>query len=246
VTKLLRGSQGSMVHITTKNQNGLECTFDLTRSSVKPPTVLAKMLPDRVGYLFIAVFAEPTAAEFSAALRRLQTQGARAIVVDIRDDGGGYVSAAVSIASHFFDSGPVVTTLPRDKVAVTETSDAEEPQVVVPAAVLVNGYTASASEILAGALQDNHVAALIGTRTYGKGVEQTITRFPGGSAIKITTARYLTPSNQDVNGKGIQPDIEVTLRAHAIQGDPSNDAQLRAALVYLHREVAALPSGGSL
>jgi carboxyl-terminal processing protease len=241
VTKLLRGQEGTIVHVSTRPPDGALRELSLTRSSVRPPTVFAKMLPDKVGYVFVSVFAQPTATEFAAALERLQKQGARSLVVDLRDDGGGYVFAAVSIASHFFGSGPVVTTVPRDGNAVTETSDAEDPQVTVPTAVLVNGYTASASEILSGALQDNHVATLFGTRTFGKGVEQTLTRLPGGAAIKITTARYLTPSNRDVNGKGIDPDFRVTLKPHSIQGDPANDAQLAAALDYLRRQVASAP-----
>jgi carboxyl-terminal processing protease len=238
VTKLLRGAEGTVVQVATKPPDGAERHLSLTRSSVRPPTVFVKMLPDKVGYVFVTIFAQPTAVEFTAALERLKKQGARAIVVDLRDDGGGYVFAAVSIASHFFGSGPVVTTMGRDGAAVTETSDAEEPQVTVPAAVLVNGYTASASEILAGALQDNHAATLFGTRTFGKGVEQTVTRLPGGAAIKITTARYLTPANRDVNGKGIQPDVRVSLRPHSVLGDPRRDAQLQSALDYLHRQVA--------
>jgi carboxyl-terminal processing protease len=239
VTKLLRGQEGTIVHVSTKPPDGALRDLSLTRSSVRPPTVFAKMLPDKVGYMFVSVFAQPTATEFAAALERLQKQGARSLVVDLRDDGGGYVFAAVSIASHFFGSGPVVTTVPRDGNAVTESSDAEDPQVTVPTAVLVNGYTASASEILSGALQDNHVATLFGSRTFGKGVEQTLTRLPGGAAIKITTARYLTPANRDVNGKGIQPDVTVGLKPHSIQGDPANDAQLQAALNYLRKQVAS-------
>jgi carboxyl-terminal processing protease len=104
--------------------------------------------------------------------------------------------------------------------------------------VLVNGFTASASEILAGALQDNHAAILIGTRTFGKGVEQTITRLRNGVAIKITTARYLTPANRDLNGTGLEPDVPVALNKGAMVGDPGSDAQLQSALAYLERQVA--------
>jgi carboxyl-terminal processing protease len=238
VTKMLRGQEGTVVHVHTQSDNGSVHNLSLTRSSVHAPTVFVKMLPNKVGYLFVSVFAQPTATEFAAALVRLQNEGARSLVVDLRDDGGGYVFAAVSIASHFFGSGPVVTTVPRDGAAVTESSDAEDPQVTVPVAVLVNGYTASASEILSGALQDNHIAMLFGSRTFGKGVEQTLTRLPGGAAIKITTARYLTPANHDVNGKGIKPDFTVPLKPHSIQGEPAHDAQLQAALDYLQHQVA--------
>ena len=238
ITKRLRGQPATVVRVGIQPQSGAARVLSLTRSTVRPPTVFVKMLPDKVGYVFVAVFGQPTAIEFASALQRLKKEGARSLVVDLRDDGGGYVFAAVSIASHFFGSGPVVTTLPRDGSAVTETSDDEDPQVTIPTAVLVNGYTASASEILAGALQDNHAATLFGTRTFGKGVEQTLTRLPDGSAIKITTERYLTPANHDVNGKGIDPDVRVTLGPHAVLGDPGKDTQLQAALDYLKRQVA--------
>jgi len=237
ITQLLRGSDKSVVHLVVRRA-GADRQVSVTRASVHAPTVIVRMLPGSVGYVFVAVFAQPTADEFAAALERLQTQQARAIVIDLRDDGGGYVSAAVSIASHFFDTGAVVTSLARTGPAVTQDSDDESPQVTLPVAVLVNGYTASASEILASALQDNHVATLFGTRTFGKGVEQTVSRFPDGAAIKITSARYLTPADRDLNGKGIDPDVFVSLNDHAVIGDPRKDSQLAAALDYVtwHRE----------
>jgi carboxyl-terminal processing protease len=237
ITQLLRGSNGSVVHLVVR-RGGVDRQVSVTRASVHAPTVIVKSLPGNVGYIFVAVFAAPTADEFAAALERLQAQHARAIVVDLRDDGGGYVSAAVSIASHFFGTGAVMTSLPRTGVAITQDSDDESPQVTLPVAVLVNGYTASASEILAGALHDNHVATLFGTRTFGKGVEQSVSKFPDGAAIKITSARYLTPANHDLNGKGIEPDVSVSLNDRAVIGDPRRDSQLRAALEYVHRQVA--------
>jgi carboxyl-terminal processing protease len=239
ITSLLRGTERSVVHVVVRHADAPERSLALTRGIVRPPTVFVKMLPDKVAYVLVAVFAEPTADEFSAALRRVQKQGARAVVFDLRNDGGGYVFAAVSIASHFFETGTVVTSLARDGIAVTQESDDEDPQVSLPAAVLVNENTASASEILAASLQDNHAATLFGTRTFGKGVEQSVTRFSNGAAIKITTARYLTPANRDLNGKGIEPDVPVTLNPHALLGDPAHDAQLELALQYLRSKVQA-------
>jgi carboxyl-terminal processing protease len=239
ITSLLRGQEHTVVHLVVRHASAPDRPLALTRGIVRPPTIFVKMLPNKVAYVLVAVFASPTADEFSAALRRVQKEGARAVVFDLRNDGGGYVFAAVSIASHFFESGTVVTTLARDGVAITQESDDEDPQVSVPAAVLVNENTASASEILAASLQDNHAATLFGTRTFGKGVEQSVTRFSNGAAIKITTARYLTPANRDLNGKGIEPDVIVTLNSHALLGDPAHDAQLQLALQYLHSELQA-------
>ena len=237
VTQLLRGANGSVVHLVVRRPGKANRGLSLTRASVHAPTVLVRTLQGNVGYIFVAVFAQPTAEEFAAALERLQKRQVSAIVVDLRDDGGGYVSAAVSIASHFFGMGAVMTSLPRTGPAVTAYSDYELPQVTVPVAVLVNGYTASASEILAGALHDNHVATLFGSRTFGKGVEQTVSRFPGGAALKITSARYLTPANHDLNGKGLEPDVAVALNSRATLGEPQKDSQLDAALKYMQREV---------
>jgi carboxyl-terminal processing protease len=238
VTQLLRGGNGSAVHLVVGRTGEADREVSVNRASVHAPTVIVRSLPGKVGYIFVAVFAQPTPNEFAAALERLQKQQARAIVIDLRDDGGGYVTAAVSLASHFFGAGTVMTSLPRSGPAVTQDSDDESPQVTLPVAVLVNGYTASASEILAGALQDNHVAMLFGSRTFGKGVEQTVSRFPDGAAIKITSARYLTPANHYLNGKGIEPDVSVSVNGNAVIGDPQRDPQLGAALRYLLRQVA--------
>jgi carboxyl-terminal processing protease len=237
ITQLLRGTDGSIVRVVVRRAGDADRHLSVTRASVHAPTVIVRILPGNVGYIFVAVFAQPTADEFAAALERLQKERARAIVLDLRDDGGGYVSAAVSIASHFFGTGAVMTTLPRTGPAVTQDSDDELPQVTLPVVVLVNGYTASASEILVGALHDNHVATLFGTRTFGKGVEQTVSRFPGGAAIKITSARYLTPANHDLSGIGIKPDVPVALNGHAVIGDPRKDSQLGAALEYVRRQI---------
>lgn len=245
VSKLLRGPPDTPVRLATKAHDGIQREVSLTRSSVRPPTVIVKLLPNKVGYILVGIFAQPTAGEFTAALERLRRDGARALVIDLRDDGGGYISAAISIASHFFSSASIVTTLDRDGVAITDASNDEEPQITIPVAVLVNGFTASASEILAGALQDNHAAILIGTRTFGKGVAQTITRLPNGAAIKITTARYLTPANRDLNGAGLQPDVVVPPTKGAALGDPSSDGALQSALVYLKRQVALRDSATS-
>ena len=169
------------------------------------PTVFQKLLPDGIGYIAVGVFGEPTAEEFGAALKHLQRQNARAYVIDLRNNGGGYVNAAVAIADHFIHSGPIVSVAERSGTTrFSADANADETH---PVAVLVNHYSASASEITAGALQDAGVATLVGSRTYGKGVVQQLTYNADGSAMKVTTARYLTPRNRLIDGIGLAPDV---------------------------------------
>jgi carboxyl-terminal processing protease len=158
----------------------------------------------------------------------LQRQNARAYVIDLRNNGGGYVNAAVAIADHFIHSGPIVSVVERSGTTqFAADANADESH---PVAVLVNHYSASASEITAGALQDAGVATLVGSRTYGKGVVQQLTYNADGSAMKVTTARYLTPRNRIIDGIGLAPDVNVVQNDHARFGDPAKDAQLAAAI----------------
>ena len=159
-------------------------------------------------------------------------------MLDLRYNGGGYLNAAVDVASKFIADGPIVSIDGRQKpfTTINAESTAVESR---PLAVLVNGYTASASEITAGAVQDDGAGVLIGTKTYGKGEVQTIYPLPDGSAIKITTARYLTPSGKDINTVGIKPDIEVADVKPTDIGNVLNDAQLQRALSFIRDQIAA-------
>ncbi len=238
VRKLLRGKPGTAVHVEVRRADST-ATDDvaITRAEIQPPTVIYKMLPNTIGYIYVLAFGKDTPEEFNLALDRLQSQGAKALVLDLRDDGGGYVESALRIVSRFVSQKAVVTV--KERGQAPSTYDAPDDSVVaLPMTILVNGNTASASEITAGALQDDGVASLIGTKTFGKGVMQTLTPLPDGSAIKITTAHYLTPANRDINLKGIEPDVRVTENRGARYGDASKDAQLRAALAYLQKKLA--------
>jgi carboxyl-terminal processing protease len=169
----------------------------------------------------------------------LQQQGARAVVLDLRDNGGGYLEAAVAVSSKFISSGPIVSVESRaSNITTLEADDtAIDP---LPLVVLVNGYTASASEITSGAIQDSGVGTIMGTKTFGKGVVQTIYPLPDGSAVKITTARYLTPRNRDINHLGITPDVTVGENKHPQYGTPAKDDQLEHAVQYLTEKLAKL------
>jgi carboxyl-terminal processing protease len=215
----------------------------ITRAEIHQPSVMAKMLPGSIGYIDLAVFGQTTGQELDAALKRLDGEGAKAYILDLRSNGGGYLNAAVAVSSKFIASGPIVTVQQR---AGTDTEyDAENTAIPPrPLAVLVNKYTASASEITAGAIQDSGVGTIIGEKTYGKGVVQSIWQLPDKSAIKITTARYFTPKGRDINTIGIEPQIASPtpkdLKGFRF-GDPQKDPQLVSAVSFIDQRLAANP-----
>jgi carboxyl-terminal processing protease len=185
------------------------------------------------------VFGQNTGNELSAALNRLESQGAKAYVLDLRYNGGGYLNAAIDVSSKFIASGPIVTV--QSRAGRSTEYDAENTAIPPrPLVVLVNNYTASASEITAGAIQDSGVGTLIGTKTYGKGVVQTIFPLRDGSAVKVTTARYFTPNGHDINSVGIQPQIESAIPKDTKirPGYPDEDPQLQRALSFLEQQIA--------
>lgn len=247
-SKHLRGKEGTRVSLTiARDGKTLAQPIVISRAIVHQLSVYQKMLPNKVGYLDLTVFGQSTGQEITQALDRLQQEGARAIVMDLRDNGGGYLTAALAVSSKFIPSGPIVSVESRaSQITTLEADNTAIPP--LPLAVLVNGYTASASEITSGAIQDSGVGTLIGSKTFGKGVVQTIYPLPDGSAVKITTARYLTPKNRDINHLGIQPDIGVASKKGDRFGDPARDTQLQRALQFLNDKLArmnAAPQGAA-
>ncbi len=218
---LLRGEPGTKVTLTVDRAASPKRSRSPARAFTRP-ACLARLLPSGIGWVQLSVFGADTGHELDAALHRLDTQGAKAFILDLRSNGGGYLNAAVDVSSKFIPTGPIVTVESR---AGTDTEyDAENTAIAPrPLAVLVNHYTASASEITAGAIQDSGVGEIIGTRTYGKGVVQSIFPLGDGSAVKITTARYLTPHGRDINSIGIQPEIlsDLPKDTRIKAGDPS-------------------------
>jgi carboxyl-terminal processing protease len=231
----LRGKEGTQVKLTiVRNSKLLPAPITITRAKIHQLSVYQRMLPGNIGYLILTVFGKDTAVQLDNALADLQKKGARAYILDLRDNGGGYLTAAVDVSSKFISSGPIVSVEQRaSNITTFDANDTAIPP--VPLAVLVNDHTASASEITSGALQDSGVATLIGERTFGKGVVQTIYPLGDGSAVKITTARYLTPHNRD-----IKPDIIAAENKGAKFGNPAKDAQLSRALSFINQRLAAL------
>ena len=220
----------------------------LVRRTIVPPDVTGRLLSNNVAYVRLRSFGAQSARQLSGVLRDLRAGGARAYVLDLRADGGGYRDDAVAVASHFV-RGTVVTIAERSGAPVTFAADVATALIDAPLAVLVDGDTASAAEIVAGAIQDDRAGTLIGTKTFGKGLVQETFPLPDGGAIKLTTASYRTPGGRDIEGSGIVPDIVVAEPSDAHPGEPGRDPQLDRALSLpgLRYEPAPSPStsGGS-
>jgi carboxyl-terminal processing protease len=226
----LRGRIGTTVRLEVE-RDGTKTAYALVRAEIHDPEVTVARFGD-VGYLALARFGDRAGAELRADLAGLQAHGARAIVLDLRGNGGGYGDEATAVASAFVASGTIFTT--RERNGTTSVSRASgTANFHSPLAVLVDGDTASAAEIVAGVLQDDGVAKLVGTRTFGKGVVQSVYPLPDGSAFKLTTARYTTPKGRDIDGVGIAPDVAVEEPPNAKRGDPATDPQLARALSLL-------------
>lgn len=211
VIGMLRGVPEEKVTVTVE-RNGESYTFTVGRYLIgKTKTVYAEMLPEHpeIAYLRISKFSAQTSQEFVDAVNELPKESMQAMILDLRNNGGGDVNAAVEIARLFVPSGPVLHVVYKNDE--TKSYSATGAQIHLPVAVLVNGNSASASEILAGALKDSNAATLVGTTTFGKGLVQGVYFLNDGTAIKLTQAKYLTPNKNDINGVGISPDVVIDL-----------------------------------
>jgi carboxyl-terminal processing protease len=231
IERWIRGEEGSQVVLTThpyKKKN--EHHYTITRAIIHVPTV-QKHMEDGYEYIRLSDFGSTSASEVKQALLYGKEHDAKGYILDLRYNGGGLVRAAVDISSFFIPQGTIVSTIDREGHRQVEEAegDAIGGQ---PLVVLVNRYTASASEITAGALQDYHLAKIVGTKTFGKGVIQSIYDMPDGGALKITTQRYLTPLGREIQHKGIMPDV-IVAQGDDVPLDTPADKQLAAAKAQL-------------
>ncbi len=237
VVQMIRGEKGTQVTITVYRPS-IGDYLDITpiRDEIKVTTVKSEMLTDEIGYIQIQTFEAVTADQFADALATLKGSDMKALVIDLRSNTGGLLDAVVDIGQQILPKGLVVYT--EDVFGNREefTSDGKH-QLDIPIVILTNGYTASASEILTGALKDYGMAITMGTKTYGKGVVQTFATFEDGSGLKLTTEKYYTPSGVCIDGEGFQPDIEVEFDSEAYYAEESFDNQLDAAIQYLEGEL---------
>ena len=234
----IRGKEGTSVEITYR-RNGVENTVTMVRASIQVETIDYEMLENKIGYIQIDSFESATANDFKAALDDLTAQGAKGLVIDLRNNGGGLVDISIKIADMLMDQGTVVYTEDQYKNKDYYTTKAGRTE--LPYVVLVNEYTASASEILSAGIQDNNEGVIVGTKTYGKGIIQSL--YPSsmvqdryswddGSAVKITIMQYFSPSGKTIHKVGITPDYIVEL----VEGDET-DYQLEKAIEILRSEV---------
>jgi carboxyl-terminal processing protease len=235
VERLIRGKIGTIVQLEVRSSGSAhDRTVPITREQIYVPSVHAQMLPDGYDYVRLADFGQTSYDEVRKAMLDGKAHAAKGYILDLRNNGGGLLEAAVQISSLFIPQGTIVSTI--DRAGDRETKTATHESIgAAPLVILVNRYTASASEITAGAVQDYKVGTLIGTKTFGKGVVQSIYNTSDGGALKITTAKYVTPLGRDIQHKGIEPDVLVDQPIDAPIIGTSKDLQLAAAKSYLRR-----------
>lgn len=228
---VVRGEPGSTVDIVIE-RNGEKIPMTLARARVAMDTVSWKMLDDSIGYIKIEEFDTITVSQFEEAIDDLTSQGMRAVIFDLRDNPGGDYDTVVSMCDRVLPEGVIMTVKDKNGTIKTENSD-QEHRIDLPIAVIINGNSASASEVFTGAIQDYNIATIVGEQSYGKGIVQSIFALPDGSGLKFTTQEYYTPSGDSINGVGITPDIEVTLPEDAYDDGvltEEEDTQLQAAI----------------
>lgn len=227
---LMRGPVGTEISLTILRGEE-EKDFTLVREEIRVPTVEGKVLENtEIGYIIITQFNDNTPDELEKKLKKLQEKNIKGLILDLRNNPGGELRSAAWVADQFVAEGPIVHI--DYKAGSDYTFEAHEPGLNIPLVVLQNQHTASAAEILAGAIKDHQLGTLVGTTTFGKGVVQTVFPLDNGAGLKLTTARYLTPDKKDINKKGIKPDVNVEQPLDAVR-----DIQLQKAVEILEEQL---------
>ncbi|MEM7556871.1 MAG: carboxyl-terminal processing protease CtpC [Cyanobacteria bacterium P01_A01_bin.84] len=251
---LIRGERGTSV-ILTILRNGKEKNFNITRAKIEihPVKFSKKQIPaGNIGYIRLNQFSANAAKEMREAINKLKEEKVSGYILDLRSNPGGLLFASIEIGRMWMNEGTIVSTVartgPREKEVANGRALTDKPLVV-----LVDGGSASASEILSGALQDNKRAKLVGTKTFGKGLVQSVRPLSGGAGLAVTIAKYLTPSGRDINKTGIEPDIEVKLddaKRQELSKDRSkigsqSDPQYAKAVEILSQDIAKYKQQGN-
>lgn len=228
VVSKIKGEKGTTVELTVlRGENAKEVTVTATRDTVQAQTIEYKLMDDKIGYIRVSEFDTVTYDQYEEALDDLEKQGMTGLVVDLRNNPGGSLSTVCDMLDLMLPKGLIVYTEDKDGKKTEMKSD-EEHQFTKPLAVLVNGNSASASEIYSGAIQDYGIGKIVGTQTYGKGVVQQIFDLDDGTAVKLTIAEYFTPKRRSINGKGITPDVKIKYQSD--EENPDADNQLEKAV----------------
>ena len=230
VVKMIKGEEGSFVHLTLiRGTSSDNLEIDVTRAKIEVPTVNTRMLDDGIGYLQITEFDDVTYDQFVEGMAELRGNDIKGLIIDLRSNPGGNLSTVCDIARQLLPKGHIVYTMDREGNREDYDCDGKH-EIDIPVVVLVNKYSASASEILAGALKDYQKATLVGTTTYGKGIVQRIINLKDGTAVKLTVSSYYTPNGVNIHGIGIDPDVEIEYDAEAATGEDKVDNQLEKAI----------------
>ncbi|MFQ9696526.1 MAG: S41 family peptidase [Zhenhengia sp.] len=237
--KIIKGKPGTKVTVTVFRPSTNE-TLDLEmkRENVIYPSVSHKMLEEDINYIKISSFEELTYDQFKEALDEGTKANAEGLIIDLRDNTGGLLDVTVQIVDELIPEGVIVST--KDKNGKVKEMTSDDQYVDIPIVVLVNERSASASEVLSGALKDHNRAILVGNRTFGKGIVQTIMPLTDGSAIKVTTSQYFTPSGVCIQGEGIEPDYKVDLAPELMikaKLEYNEDLQLQKAVEVLREQI---------
>jgi carboxyl-terminal processing protease len=229
----LRGKPGTPVTLGYRRPStGKETEVTITRERIKVESVRdVRLRPDGIGYVQVTQFSERTGEEFIAALNSLNAQSMRALIIDLRDNPGGLLNAAVEVAEPFFDKGELIVYTQGRQV-----EDRDEYRAAAPEPVLINAGSASAAEIVAGALKDTRRAVVVGERSFGKGSVQSVLSLRKGEGLRLTTARYYTPGGVTIHEKGVTPDVEIVMtpaedenaRLQRLREDVTDPAEFKA------------------
>lgn len=230
------GQEGTKVSVTVL-RDGKEITFDMKRRKIVNQTITSELLENNIGYIYLSSFEDNTYEQFKSAYDDLISKGAKSLIVDLRNNGGGIVKEATDIGDLFTDKGKVLLIeSDKDKKEI-KTYSKQDKTINMNVVLLVNEYSASASEILAGILKDDvENATIVGTKTYGKGVIQSLYTLSDGSGLKLTTDEYFTPNHNEINKIGIKPDEIVEGYKFSGKLDKENDTQLKKAIELLKQK----------
>ncbi|MCL2320514.1 MAG: S41 family peptidase [Oscillospiraceae bacterium] len=236
---LMRGPEGTNVTVTIYREGTGNITLTMKRAIVTVNTVTSEMISDKVGYITVSMFDANTSANFKNALNDLKGKGMTGLILDLRDNPGGLVDQCVAMASNFIKRGDVVVSTKGKASPEEKLTSAGGNFIGLPMVILMNGNSASASEIFIGAMIDYKLATTVGTKSFGKGIVQTTHSYPDGTALKVTICKYYTPSGNNIQGIGFQPDINVEYPADLLQQtyNRDTDPQFQKALETINSKI---------
>ncbi len=241
VVERIRGKEGTTAYIKVFRPSINDyLEFDVPRRTVENYTVYTDKLEGDITYIQVQGFDEKTFGEFKDAIDTAESDGTKGLVIDLRDNSGGLLDAVVDMCDYIMNGGTIVTTKDKNDIILSKYTASTEHYVDMPMVVLVNGNSASASEIFAGAMKDTGMATLVGTTTFGKGIVQSVIPLEDGTAIKLTIAKYFTPNGNDIHQIGVEPDYEVELpngRTNAVNIDREDDTQLEKGIEILEKQI---------